>query len=73
MIAEYSIRIEDRNFLPLFKKLEPSNEWSFIDAKHLVLAETDAHTIVRAWLNSMVRKWNKEFDAETKKQTSRAR
>ena len=28
VISEYSVRIEDRNFALLFKKLEPSSTWS---------------------------------------------
>ena len=80
VIAEYSIRIEDRNFAPLFKKLEPTAEWGksaliawgVIDGWRLVLSESDAHTIVRAWLNSNVRKWNKECDAESRGKTRRA-
>ena len=79
VIAEYSIRIEDRNFAPPFQKLEPSAAWSksalvawsVIDARHLVLAESDARTIARAWLNSNVRKWNKECDAERRRQNTK--
>ena len=76
VIAEYPLRIEDRNFAPLFKKLEPSAEWikssliawSVIGGRRLLLAESDAHAILRAWLNSTVRKWNKECDAESRRQ-----
>ena len=76
MIAEYSIRIEDRNFPPVFEKLEPAaswsqpalSAWSIIDTKHLLDTECDAFSIVRAWLNSNVRKWNKECDTESRRQ-----
>ena len=61
---------------PLFKKLEASTEWSqasltawsVVDTVHLVRAESDVRNIVRAWLNSLVRKWNRECDTESKKQ-----
>ena len=76
MIVEYSTRIEDRSFAHLFEKLEPSSVWSepaleawvVIDEKHLLLAESDAHSIAQAWVHSYVRKWNKECDAEARRQ-----
>ena len=76
VIADYSIRIEDRNFAQLFKKLEPTSSrseaslkaWSAIGEKHLIIAETERRAIARAWLNSYARKWNKECDTESKRQ-----
>ena len=60
----------------MFEKLEPTaswndaclNAWSLINQTHLTKAETQCHTIGRAWLHSNIRKWTKESDIETKRQ-----
>ena len=65
------MRIEDKQFGHIFKKLEPTSEridairtaWYAIDEPSLAEAEVDAHRIAGAWLNSNVRKWAKECDA----------
>ena len=75
VMAEYSIRIEGRNFAHLFKNRAPADDWSqspltawgAIDARHMLLAESDPQEIVRAWVNSNVRTWNRECEEESRK------
>ena len=76
MIAELTSRIEEKQFDFILKKLEPANDWN--DASHtawsaigdasLCEVQNDASKIIMAWLNSGLRKWAKDCDAESKKQ-----
>ena len=75
MISDYSYQIEQKKFDHLFKKLQPCEgwsdasltAWSVISSDSLAAAERDSHDICRAWMNSHVRKWGKECNAESTK------